>query len=140
MRHRRCKIARPGDNTFMSKRKQRPIAQPAATEPSAVETLTVGWMLSVMTTLVCELGFVAARAYLIVVAPASARIQVLAMVLLFAAFVVGSVSLELAYAVVRGRHTPPPRGILVFSVVVGAAPAATVLLRLLASGLTAVRP
>jgi hypothetical protein len=120
----------------MPKRKQRPLVQPLAVEPPAVETLTVGWMLAVMTALVCELGFVAARGYLTAVDAGSAKMQVLATVLLFAAFVIGSASLALAYGVVRARRTAPPRGILVFSVVVGAAPAATLLVRLLASAVT----
>ena len=121
----------------MSKRKPRPAAQPTAAEPATVETLTVGWMLSVITALVCEMGFAAARGYLLVVDPASAKMQVLATVLLFASFVIGVASLGLAYGVVRSRRTQPPQGILVFSIVVGAVPAVTVLLQLLMAGAAA---
>lgn len=124
----------------MPKRKSRPAVQPANTEPATVETLTVGWMLSVLTALVCELGFAAARGYLLLVEPRSTKMQVLATVLLFASFVIGMSSLGLAYAVVRARRTPPPRGILVFSIVIGAAPAATVLFQSLASGLPTASP
>ena len=79
----------------MSTRKPRPIAQPAASEPPAIETLTVGWMLSVLTALVCELGFVAARGYLLAIDSTARRIEVLAVMLMFAALVVGSTSVAL---------------------------------------------
>ena len=119
----------------MSKRKQRPVARPGTNELPPVETLTIGWMLAVMTTLVCELGVVAARGYLLAIDATARRMEVLAMVLLFAAFVVGSVSLFLGYAVVRARRTLPPRGILIFAAVVGAAPLVTMLIRFLVAGL-----
>jgi hypothetical protein len=95
-------------------------------------------MLSVLTVLVCELAFAAVRGYLLIVDSEAPRLEMLLAELVFAALVVGIVSLVLALAVVKAGRTPPPRGILVFSIVVGAAPLATLLLRLLLSGSTLV--
>jgi len=113
----------------MSKAKRKRPPTPAAGEDRSVEALTIGWMLSVMTTLVCELGFTAARVVLLLVDRDAPWIATLAGVLLFAAAVVGLVSLLLAWAVVKMRREPPPRGILVFALVVGAAPLAMMLAR-----------
>jgi hypothetical protein len=135
-----CQEMLRGENTRMSKRKSRRVAPPIASEPPAVETLTVGWMLSVMTTLACELGFVAARGYLLAFDGTARRIQVLAMMLMFAALVVGTTSVGLMVVVLRARRIPPPQGIVVFSSVVGLAPAVTILLRLLAGGWTPFAP
>lgn len=121
----------------MSKRKKRvegprpSAAEPAGTESQSIEILTVGWMLSVLTTFVCEVGFAAARGYLLAIDSGAAWIQLLAVVLFFASLVVGLASLGLGLAVVKNRQTPPPRGIVVFSLVVGAAPLATMLLRVM---------
>lgn len=116
-----------------SKRKQRPAKQRSQDEPRPTEFLTVGWMLSVFTARVCEIAFAAVRGYLLIVDEEAPRLETLAAVLVFAALVVGISSLLLAFAVVKAGRTPPPRGILVFSIVVGAAPLATLLLRLLVS-------
>ncbi len=84
-----------------------------------------------MTTLVCGLGAAAARLYLAAIGQPSPWIEALAAVSLFAAAVVGLISLLLAWAVVSMRQVPPPRGILVFAVVVGAAPLVAMLARVL---------
>jgi hypothetical protein len=135
-----CQEFHRRNNIRMSKRKSRPVAPPMASEPPAVETLTVGWMLSVMTALVCELGFIAARGYLLAFDGAARRIQILALMLMFAALVVGTVSVGLMVVVLRTRRIAPPQGIVVFSSVVGLAPAITILLRLLAGGWTPFAP
>ena len=106
--------------------------RPSPTAPSddrSVEALTIGWMLCVMTTLVCELGLAAARIYLLTVDSDARWIAALAAMLLFAAALIGLISLLLAWAVVKMRREPPPRGILVFAVVVGAAPVVSMLVR-----------
>jgi len=120
----------------MVQRKPRPVVESSSGERPTVEFLTIGWMLAVVTALVCELGLVAARSYLLVVDGEAARMTSLAAILLFASLVVGLVVLGLGYAVVRSRRVPPPRGIVVFASVVGAAPLAALLLRALFSGLT----
>ncbi len=112
----------------MSQHKKRPDPRAIEREPPAVEFLTVGWMLSVMTTLLCELGLIAVRGYLLLATDESPKIELLAGMLLFASVVVGLISLALAAAVVRGRRVPPPTGVLVISLVIGSLPLATVLI------------
>lgn len=91
-----------------------------------------------MTTLVCELGFAAARAYLLLVNSEADKIRLLAAMLVFAALVIGSISLGLMMIVLRMRREPPPRGILTFAAVVGVAPIVAMLLRVLADTLPTV--
>ena len=109
-------------------RKNRRIKQPN-TESRAAEALTVGWMLSVMTTLACELGVVAAK----IVHAAwlqMERLAVLGELLLFAAVVSGLVSLLLAAMVFRVRQVSPPRGVTTFALIVAAAPLVALAFRL----------
>jgi hypothetical protein len=90
-------------------------------EPRTVEVLTVGWMLMVVTTLACEIGFAAAR--MLSDSPDSS-LMMLSQLLLFAALVIGIVALLTTAVVVRSRRLPPPPGITVFAVTVAAAPLA----------------
>ena len=109
------------ETTLVSKARRKRAPQARASDNRSVEALTVGWMLCVLTTLVCELGLAAARIYLLAVNPDARWIAALAAMLLFAAAVVGLISLLLAWAVVKIRREPPPRGVLVFALVIGAA-------------------
>ena len=97
-------------------------------EDQATEFLTVTWMMTVVTALICELGTVASTWY-VRLRPESERIAILAGVLMFAALVIGLMSLGLLVSVVRRRQVPPPLGIIVFATVVGAAPLLAMLLR-----------
>jgi len=119
------------ETSVVSKAKKKRAAPVVASDNRSVEALTIGWMLCVMTTLVCELGLAATRIYLLAVNPNSRWIAALAAMLLFAAAVVGSISLLLAWAVVKMRREPPPRGVLFFALVIGAAPLVTMLVRTL---------
>ncbi len=105
-------------------------------EPPTAEIMTVAWMLAVMTALLCEIAFVVARLYLLAVAEPFPPIKVLAAMLFFAALVIGLISLAFGFAVLKANRVQPPRGILVFSVVVGAAPIVTGVLLLLVSLVT----
>lgn len=88
-------------------------------ESRTTEVLTIGWMLTVFTTLVCELGFAVTQWF----SPAEGgMLRVLSGMMLFAALVIGFLSLLLTAVTARSRREPPPRGITVFAVVVGAAP------------------
>lgn len=97
--------------------KKRRRVQPSS-ETKSVEFLTVAWMLAVMTTLVCIVGATLARVY----AEGNPGAALLAGYLLFAAAVIGGVSLVMLAAVYRLRKVKPPPGILFFAAVVGAAP------------------
>jgi len=114
----------------MSKNKRRP-QEPKRPQNPPVEALPVAWMLAVMTALVCELGCVAARSYLLLVNAEAAPIQALAVILLFAALIVGLIALALQWAVQRTARVKPPRGIHVFAAVVGAAPLVVLVVRFL---------
>jgi hypothetical protein len=89
-------------------------------EPRAVEVLTIGWMLMVVTTLACEIGFVISRG----LAGGEGTLLVLSNLLLFAALVIGMIALLILPVVLRSRRLPPPSGIVFFAVVVSAAPLA----------------
>ena len=116
------------------KPRARPPARRKATRPAGpaenrvAEFLTVAWLLSVFTTLVCELGSAAAMWYL-QAQPQALRIAALASVLLFAALVTGTLSLVLMAAAWRLRRVKPPPGVSVFALVIGLAPVVMLLVR-----------
>ncbi len=90
------------------------------------DTLTIGWMLSVMTTLFFEAGALVAQWF------AAAhkdfdRAGAMADVVLFTAAVVGLFALVMTPIVLKIRKVPPPRGITIFAVAVGFAPLLTLL-------------
>lgn len=87
-----------------------------------VDGLTVGWVTTLITTFVCELGAVAARLYVQYVDAEAKLIGMFSGLLLFAAAVVGVFLLVLTPIVVYRKRSHPPRGIVVFAVVVGVAP------------------
>jgi len=75
-----------------------------------------------MTALLCEVGFLLARAYVLFVDNDAHRMSVLAGMMLFAACVVGLISMGLCLAVVRFRTPKPPRSVILCSVVIGVLP------------------
>jgi len=87
-------------------------------ESRSVEFLTVAWMLAVMTTLVCEVGGTLAKIF----GEGNLRLSLLAGYLLFAAAIIGAVSLVMLAAVYKLRKVKPPSGIIFFSAVVGGTP------------------
>jgi hypothetical protein len=98
-------------------------------EPSRpIEVLTIGWMLTVVTTLVCELAFVLVRSMNRTGQPS---LSMLAGLLLFAALVSGLVVLVMTPVVLRGRRQPPPRAVTIVSLVIAAAPLVLVALEVL---------
>jgi hypothetical protein len=112
----------------MKNKRLRPVSAPP--ESPAAESLTIGWMLCVMTALACEVGLGAAvwfeKAH-----PDSQPIHALTGLLLFAGAVIGLLSLVLLPLVVKLRRQKPPLGIMVFAAVVGAAPLVMLVLRVI---------
>ena len=108
------------------KRKKRSKSHVAG-DPRTVEVLTVGWMLTVVTTLACEVGFVLARW----LARGERSLTMLSRLLLFAAFIIGLIALFVTPVVLRSRRVAPPRGVTAFSVVVAAAPIILVAIEIL---------
>lgn len=105
-----------------AKRRNKKLAKPAPpTESRRVEVLTVGWSMMVLMTLVCEIGAAAAiwygRSH-----PEAEAARALSAVLLLETLVVGVLLLALTPVVLRMRKVKPPRGFVIFAVVVGAAP------------------
>jgi hypothetical protein len=87
------------------------------TESRGVEAVTVLWMMSVMTTVVC--GGVAALVLAVVGDRAGADYpRLFGRLLHFAAFVSATVSLVLLGVVLKVRSEPPPAAVTWFSVVV----------------------
>jgi hypothetical protein len=111
-----------------SKKKKLRLASQQSTESPAAETLTIGWMLTVITGLACELGLGAALA-LAGRHPEAHALQALTGLLLFASVVIGLLSLVLLPFVLKLRREAPPLGITVFAVVIGAAPLVLLTLR-----------
>lgn len=87
-----------------------------------VDGLTVGWVTTLITTFFCELGAVAARLYVQYVDSEAKLIGMFAGLLLFAAAILGVFLLVFTPIVLYRRRSNPPRGIVVFAVVVGVAP------------------
>lgn len=107
--------------------------QPTPSEARAisrrgVETLTIVWMLFVLTAAACELvallAAVAGRVF-----EDGLRVRALAELMGFAALVIGLLSLGLMLLVCRLRDEPPPTPILIFAGLVGAAPLAMIVAR-----------
>ncbi len=103
----------------MTKRRRKAAAQSAATSESrAAEVLTVGWLLAVMTAGLCEL----ASGIALALRPLGSGVEFAARYLFFAALVMGVTSLVLAAGVFKSRRVPPPRGITIVGLAIGAAP------------------
>ncbi len=98
-------------------------------ENRSVEFLTVGWMLMVITTLICEVASAGCHLYVVQLDRQATTVEIFSRLLLFASFVIGIVSLIVCSVVVKTRRDPPPRSVLIFAVVVGIAPLITVLLQ-----------
>ena len=102
-------------------------------ETRAAEVLTVAWTVSVTAVLLCNLAAVGGHAIARAVDPAG-PLRPLANLILFGGCVIGAVSLMLLPVVLRVRRLPPPLGLVVFAVLVGAAPIVGAVLLALESG------
>ncbi len=117
-----------GDYTTPMPRAPRKTPTPAKQQAApTIDPMLVAWMLSVMTTLVCELIAVAGRVYLRYVDGAAVGLAVLTGTMTFAAVVVGSVALGMTAVVVKYRASRVPRSVVGFAAVVGAIPWLTLL-------------
>ena len=112
----------------MSKR-PKPRPKPVSSGTRGVEVLTHLWMLSVVTAFACEIVAALASLVLRYFAPEAAMLNLFVGFMLFAALVVGIISLVLLPLVLWKRSVTPPRGVIVFALVAGSAPLAIVLFR-----------
>lgn len=102
---------------------------PDANESRAAVATTVGWMLTVMSTL-AGLFVAAAIGGLVLFAPAPAGqehpLAALAGLMLFVSAATGAVCLALTVLAHRVRQSPPPRAITIAAVLIGLAPLVTI--------------
>jgi hypothetical protein len=114
----------------MPKRKKKPTGAPAApAESQAAEAATIGWMLAVLTTTVCEFGVLAARFYF-AGRPDAAAVGTAGELLLFASAITGLVALLLIPVVYKARLVRPPSAVTAFAIIVGVAPWIVLLVQL----------
>lgn len=97
-------------------------------ESPAADFMTVGWLLTALTTLATELAG-AFVTWLVRNNPQSVGLAALANVLLLTALVGGLFSLALLAAAWRLRRVKPPRGLMAMAIVICLVPAATAILR-----------
>jgi membrane protein YdbS with pleckstrin-like domain len=90
-------------------------------ESQASKAVTIVWSLSVVMVLVCALMAAAARVF-ILAQPESEKLPMLEAFALFAACVIGAVSLVLLPLMYRIRRIPPPTGLAVFGAIVATTP------------------
>ena len=114
-----------------SKKKKRPQNSKKNTQPdetSASDAITVAWTVSVITTLLCNLTIIAAHFYIVNV-PDAKRMELLRGMMLLGGSLVGFMSLLILPIIHRVRKTPPPRGLVVFSICIALAPILAVVAR-----------
>jgi hypothetical protein len=105
----------------MSKRKQSKNAAAGTGETPAADALTVVWMLTVIVTLVTEIG-AALTIWYFNRHPDVTWVGALGGVLYFTAVVAAVVSLVLLGVVYAARRAPPPLPVTLFSLLVAAGP------------------
>jgi len=97
--------------------------KPALGRPAPpVDGLTVGWMMTLTTAILCELSAVGTRMYVHWIDPEARLLSLLSAMLLFAAAVVGIVLLVLTPIIVYRKQSHPPRGVVVLAYVAGIVP------------------
>jgi len=96
----------------------------------SVDTLTVGWITMLSTTLMCEVGAAAARLYVAYVEPRANLMGHFADYLLLAAAIIGVLLLVTTPIVVKRKRSHPPLALVIFAYVIGAAPWMIMLLRI----------
>ena len=97
-------------------------------ESRASEALTIAWTVTVTTLLFCHLATLGAHFY-VSSNPDARKMLLLREMLLFAAAIVGVLSLTLLPFVYRLRRLPPPPGIVAFGICLAVAPILVLALR-----------
>ncbi|MBX3412982.1 MAG: hypothetical protein KF708_09870 [Pirellulales bacterium] len=97
-------------------------------ETRLADFFTVGWMLTVMMTCLCEVGAFALGVFLRY-SEGGTNFELLRGMLLFAAVVLGLVTLILTAVVWRLRRVPPPTSVTLFAIVVAVVPMLTMIIQ-----------
>ena len=101
----------------------------AQSESRRAHLLTIVWTLSVTTTFLCDIGAAVTR-LLSGPGPLGVRVGTVSGLLLFSASVIGLLVLALLPVVLNVRRQAPPRGYVVFAVLVAAAPLLVIALQI----------
>jgi len=96
----------------------------------AVDSLTVGWITMISTTLMCEIGAILALLYVAYLDPRANMMSFFANYLLLAAAIIGVPLLVTTPIVVKRKRSHPPLAMVLFAYTIGAAPWLVMLTRL----------
>src|SRR4051812_23190687 len=97
-------------------KKRKRTAPPASRETPAVEALTVGWVLTILLTLLFDIGALATRWYLAQMDAKNQAVGALYMLTVNGAIVTGLICLALTPLVRKMRRELPPRNVTRFAV------------------------
>jgi hypothetical protein len=108
--------------------RERRAADDMPTESQAADAMTVGWMLAILTTLLCQVAALVMR-WIAFANPQLAGLSSFSAMLFFGALIIGLVTLALIPVLYKIRVLAPPTPIVAFAVVVGLAPWVTLLMQ-----------
>ena len=109
-------------------KKSKRTVSPASRETPAVEALTVGWVLTMLLTLLFDIGSLVARWYLAEIDSKAQPIAALYMLTLIGSLATGTICLALTPLVRKLRRELPPRSVTWFAVIVSLFPFAMLLM------------
>ena len=114
----------------MPRDKQRRPTKAKSKLPSPqVDPLTVVWVTTIATTLMCEVGAGATRLYVRFVDPHARLLEMFSVYLLLTAAVIGFLLILLTPVVVRRKRSNPPGAFIAAAYIVGALPWLAMLLQ-----------
>lgn len=103
--------------------------RPVRPERPPVDALTVGWMMTMITTLFCLVAATLARGYVRYYQPGAVMIGTLSGLLLFSGAIIGFLLLALTPVIVKRKKSNPPPGLVFFAYLLGVAPLLGMLLQ-----------
>ncbi len=103
--------------------------KPVRPQGPPADGLTVGWVLTLITTIFCLFVASSARAFVWFVQPEASMIEALSGLMLFSAAVISVILVVLTPIIVRRKKSNPPRGLVYFAYVVAVTPWISMLLQ-----------
>lgn len=103
------------------KNRKRQTREELPPETQAADAMTIGWMLALLTSLICQVAAIAAN-WISLASPRLGGLKNFGAMLFFAATVIGLVVVALIPVLYKVRKTPPPKAIVGFAIVVAIAP------------------
>lgn len=108
---------------------RRPSKSKSKLPSSPADPLTVVWVTTIATTLMCEVGTGATRLYVHFVDPHARLLEMFSVYLLLTAAVIGFLLILLTPVVVRRKRSNPPGAFIAAAYIVGALPWLAMLLQ-----------